>query len=160
MKRVLFICIHNSARSQMAEEYLRLLAPDRFEAESAGMEPTAINPLVIEAMQEEGINLSAKKTQGVFELFKQGRLFQYVITVCAESVEEKCPLFPGVTHRMHLPFPDPSTFTGSHEEKLARVREVRDAIKATIKEFIEWDATGGEKRLGRTWDLNPAQPAQ
>ena len=160
MKRVLFICIHNSARSQMAEEYLRLLAPDRFEPESAGMEPTTINPLVIEAMREEGIELLGKKTRSVFELFKQGRLFHYVITVCSESVEEKCPLFPGVTHRMHLPFPDPATFTGTHEEKLTQVREVRDAIKATIQEFIDWDAPGGEKPLGRTWDLNPAQPVE
>lgn len=157
MKRVLFICIHNSARSQMAEEYLRLLAPDRFEAESAGMEPTAINPLVIAVMQEEGIDLSGKAPQSVFELFKQGRLYHYVITVCSESVEEKCPLFPGVTHRVHLPFPDPAAFIGTREEKMAQVREVRDAIKATIQEFIEWDVKGGEKPLGRTWDLNPAQ---
>lgn len=158
MKRVLFICIHNSARSQMAESFLRELGGDRFEVESAGMEPTAVNPLVIEAMREMGIDLEGKKTQSVFELFKQGKLFHYVITVCAESLEEKCPLFPGVTHRMHLPFPDPSTFTGTHEEKMAQVREVRDNIKAKIQEFIEWDATGGEKRLGRTWDLNPAEP--
>ncbi|MBT8339542.1 MAG: arsenate reductase ArsC [Desulfatitalea sp.] len=126
---VLFICQHNSGRSQIAEAYLRKISGEKYEVESAGLEPAeTVNPIVVEVMQEEGIDLSKKKPQSVFELFKAGKLYNHVITVCNDS-ESKCPIFPGITKRWHLPFPDPSKVEGDREEKLAKVREIRDAIK-------------------------------
>ena len=127
--KILFICQHNSGRSQIAEAYLKKFAGTDFVVESAGLEPAeSINPLVIEAMMEDGIDLSAKKPQSVIELFKSGKLYNHVITVCHES-ESKCPIFPGITRRWHLPFPDPAKVEGTHENKLAAVRKIRDAIK-------------------------------
>lgn len=132
-KKVLFICVHNSGRSQMAEAFLRYYGGDAFEVTSAGLTPADhINPLVVEVMKEEGIDLTTKETRSVFELFRQGRLFEYVITVCNQAGEEGCPVFPGVTRRWHWPFPDPGAARGSRAEKLARVREIRDAIKERI----------------------------
>jgi arsenate reductase len=133
--KVLFICIHNSARSQMAEAWLNHLCGDAFEAESAGLEPGTLNPLVVEAMREVGIDISHKKTQGVFDVFKSGRLFSYAITVCDEASAERCPIFPGITKRLHWGFPDPSTLTGTKEEKLAQIRPIRDAIKKKIESW-------------------------
>jgi arsenate reductase len=130
--KVLFICQHNSGRSQMAEAYLRQFYGDRFEVESAGLEPSErINPLVAQVMTEEGIDLSHKKPQSLFSLFKKGRLFDYVITVCHDG-ESKCPIFPGITRRVHVPFPDPAAVTGSEIEKLEQVRRIRDDIKAWL----------------------------
>lgn len=135
--RALFVCIHNSGRSQMAEALLRHLGGDKFEAESAGFEPGSLNPIVVEALKEIGIDISQAKTKSVFDLYKQGRMYQYVVTVCDESSSEKCPIFPGVIReRMHWSFQDPSSFHGSHEEKLAKTRVVRDQIKAKIEEFV------------------------
>lgn len=135
-KKILFVCIHNSGRSQMAEALLRAVAGDRFEAESAGFEAGSLNPVVVASLQEIGIDISAAKTKSVFDLHKQGRLFQYVVTVCDESNAERCPLFPGlVRERLHWSFTDPSSFTGTPEEKLAQTRVVRDHIKAKIQEF-------------------------
>jgi arsenate reductase len=136
MERVLFICVHNSARSQMAEAYLKKFAGDRFEPESAGLEPGTLNPLVVEVMKEEGIDLSGKQTNSVFEFYREGRLYSYVITVCSKEAEERCPIFPGVNRRLHWPFDDPSKFEGSEEQKLEKTRLVRDQIKEKIKEFI------------------------
>ena len=113
--RVLFICVHNSGRSQIAEEYLRKMCGGRFEVESAGLEPRAINPLVIEVMKEEGIDLAGKNPQSVFDLFQQGKFYKYVITVCEAEVEKKCPIFPGITKRLNWPFPDPSNVEGTIE---------------------------------------------
>lgn len=138
--RVLFICQHNSARSQMAEEFLRKLGGDAFEAHSAGLEPTQINPLVVEAMREEGFDLSAKATQSVFDLFKAGELYNYVITVCAPEVDAKCPVFPGVVKRLNWPFPDPAAIQGSHAEQLAGTRAIRNTIKDRVLRFIETGA--------------------
>ena len=132
--KVLFVCNHNSARSQMAEAYLKKHGGERFEVESAGLEPAEINPLVVEVMKEEGIDLSGHGTQSVFDLYKAGRLFDYVITVCDQASESQCPVFPGITKRWHWPFPDPSRVEGSHEEKLAAIREIRDSIKEAILE--------------------------
>ena len=134
-KKVLFICVHNSARSQMAEAFLNQICREEFEAHSAGLNPGKLNPIVVEAMQEIGIDLSVNETKAVFDLFKSGMIFAYVITVCDETNAERCPVFPGVTTRLHWSFPDPSAFPGTHEEKLARTREVRDAIKARIEEW-------------------------
>ncbi|MBI4806685.1 MAG: arsenate reductase ArsC [Desulfovibrio sp.] len=157
MKRVLFICVHNSARSQMAEAYLKSLGGKEFQVESAGFDPTAINPLVVEAMAEEGMDLSGKRTQRVFDLYKSGRVFDYVITVCEESDEAMCPIFPGMTHRLHIPFEDPAKMTGNHEEKMAKLRVIRDKIRTVVLEFIEWANAPGATKLGDLWEFKPAR---
>ncbi len=132
-QNVLFICVHNSARSQMAAAWLNYLCPDYFEAQSAGLEPGVLNPLVVAVMQEVGIDLSGKKTQRVFDVWKSGQMFQYVVTVCSEAEAEGCPIFPGVTTRLHWPFPDPSKLTGTEAEKLQATRTIRDEIRMKIK---------------------------
>ncbi|HBA88131.1 MAG TPA: arsenate reductase ArsC [Geobacter sp.] len=135
--KVLFMCIHNSARSQMAEAFLNHLAGDRYEAQSAGIEPGRLNPLVVEAMAEEGIDISRKETTGVFDLYRKGAVFSYVITVCDEATAERCPIFPGVTKRLHWSFPDPSALQGTEEEKLQGTREIRDAIRNQVEEWLK-----------------------
>ncbi|MFA5088603.1 MAG: arsenate reductase ArsC [Candidatus Omnitrophota bacterium] len=136
-ERVLFVCVHNSARSQMAEAFLKQSAGDKFEVESAGLEPGTLNPIVVEAMQEVGIDISQNKTKSVFDFLKEGRIFQYVITVCDESQSEKCPIFPAVRERRHWGFADPSRFQGTHEERLKKTREVRDAIRNKIAKWLQ-----------------------
>lgn len=136
-KRVLFLCMHNSARSQMAEAYLKKFGGDNFEVESAGFKPAPINPLVIEALHEDGIDISSNPTKGVFDLFKAGQIFHYVIRVCNIAAQEQCPIFPSMAEMIDWSFDDPSTFTGSHEEKMVKVREVREKIKAQVKMFAE-----------------------
>jgi arsenate reductase len=126
---ILVICQHNSGRSQIAEAYLNKFYGDQVIVESAGLEPAAaVNPLVVKVMAEEGIDLSWKKPQSVFELFKQGKIYAHVITVCQDS-ENKCPLFPGITQRWYWPFPDPAAVEGTETEKLEAVRKIRDMIK-------------------------------
>jgi len=134
--KVLFVCVHNSARSQMAEAFLNQLAGDRFEAQSAGLEPGTLNPLVVEVMKEIGIDISANKAKDVFSMFKQGVIFNYVITVCDGANAERCPIFPGITQRLHWSFPDPSALQGSWEEKLAETRQIRDQIRVVVEEFV------------------------
>jgi arsenate reductase len=134
--RVLFVCTHNSARSQMAETFLNALGQGRFEAESAGLEPRGINPLVVEVMKEIGFDVSKKPSSSVLEFFKQGRLYHHVIFVCDKSTEEQCPIFPGLGKRHSWPFPDPSRLEGTHEEKLAQTRKIRDDIKSRIDCWI------------------------
>ncbi len=127
--KVLFICQHNSGRSQIAEAYLKKFYGDEFDIESAGLEPAReINPLVVQVMNEVGIDLSEKTPQSVFELFKQGKIYEHVITVCHDT-ESKCPIFPGITKRWHWPFPDPAAVEGSEAKKLKEVRKIRDMIK-------------------------------
>jgi len=135
-KRVLFVCIHNSARSQMAQAFLNLIAGDRFEAESAGLEAGTLNPIAVEAMAEVGIDISKKTTRKVFDLLKSGQRFHYVITVCDAASAQKCPVFPGALQYLNWSFPDPSQLQGTHEEKMVAVREIRDAIKAKIESWI------------------------
>jgi len=135
--KVLFVCIHNSARSQMGEELLRKLAGDQFEVESAGIEPGKLNPAVVEVLKEEGIDISGKQTQAVSDLLKQGKLYSYVITVCDETSAERCPIFPGPAKRLHWGFIDPSKFEGAWEVRLEKTRRVRDQIKARIEEFLK-----------------------
>lgn len=133
-RKVLFICGHNSGRSQIAEGYLKKLAGDAFQVQSAGLEPAdAVNPLVVEAMKEEGVDLSGKKPQSVFKLFKEGALFDYVITVCDAMTDSKCPIFPGIVKRWHWPFPDPAAVGGTESEKMEKVREIRDMIKDKLQ---------------------------
>jgi len=134
--KVLFICVHNSGRSQMAEAFLNDLAGDRYLAESAGLEPTRVHPLVVEAMQEIGFDLSGKATRSVFKLYQEGRLYDYVITVCREAIEEKCPVFPGVTRRLAWPFDNPEDFEKNHDEGLTQVRRLRDEIRAKVQEWV------------------------
>jgi arsenate reductase len=136
MISVLFLCVHNSARSQMAEAYLRKFGRDLFAVESAGLEPGALNPNVVKALKEDGIDISTHGTQDVFELYKSGRTYRYVITVCSREAAERCPIFPGRTERLHWPFPDPSTFRGTEDEVMAQVRVVRDAIRDKVKDFV------------------------
>lgn len=136
-QKVLFVCIHNSARSQMAEAYLNKYGAGRFIAESSGLEPGTLNPFVVEAMKEDGIDISNHKTKSVFDFFTQGRKYAYVITVCDEAAAERCPIFPGVAKNLHWSFKDPSTLQGSHEQKLAGTRVIRDQIKTRIREWIK-----------------------
>ncbi|RII28159.1 MAG: arsenate reductase ArsC [Geobacter sp.] len=134
--RVLFVCVHNSARSQMAEGFLNQLAGDRFEAQSAGLEPGTLNPLAVEVMQEMGIDISANLTKSVFDYFKKGSLFDYVITVCDGTKAERCPIFPGVTNRVHWDFADPAAFQGDPAQRLDATRLVRDEIRAAVLSFV------------------------
>ncbi len=136
-KRVLFLCIHNSARSQMAEAFLKQIASDRFDVESAGLEPGKLNPLAVEAMRNAGIDISRNGTQSVFALFKSGKRFQYVISVCDEASAERCPIFPGVTTRMNWSFDDPSAFTGTQDERLHQTIRVRDQIRERVRKWVE-----------------------
>jgi len=136
-QKVLFICVHNSARSQMAAGLLNETCGEFFEAQSAGLEPGTINPLAVEALQELGIDISRNTTQRVFDVWKSGQIFQFVVTVCSEAEAEGCPIFPGVTTRLHWPFDDPSKFTGTHERRLEKTRRVRDQIRARIDSFCE-----------------------
>jgi arsenate reductase len=106
------------------------------EAESAGFEPGKLNPVVVEVMKEIGIDISNNKTNSVSEFFKEGRLYDYVITVCDESNAEQCPLFPGVTARKHWSFKDPSALTGTKEEIKIETRKIRDQIKEAVEKFI------------------------
>lgn len=135
--KVLFVCIHNSARSQMAEEILRKIGGDKFEVESAGLEPGTLNPFVVEVLKEDGIDITGKKTNAVFELLKEGRVYNYVIAVCDGASAEKCPIFPGVGEKIHWSFADPSQFEGSDEEKLEKVREVKVEIKEKVEEWLD-----------------------
>ncbi len=137
MLRVLCLCVHNSARSQMAEEYIRLFGGDLFQVESAGLEPGRLNPRVVRALLEDGIDISGKKTRDVFALAREGRTYDYVITVCSKEASERCPVFPSRAEKIHWPFPDPSTFTGSDEEIMTQVRQVRDLIREKVRAFVE-----------------------
>jgi arsenate reductase len=121
----------------MAEALLNHIAGDRFEAESAGLEPGKLNAHAVEAMADMGINISHKKTQDVFELFKQGRRYSYVITVCDEANGERCPVFPGIARKIGWSFPDPAAVQGSYEERLQQTIAIRDQIKKRIESWIE-----------------------
>ena len=135
-KRVMFICIHNSGRSQMGEAFLRQMAGDRFEVQSAGIEAGKVNPLVVQAMAEIGIDMSTHFAKTAIEFVSRGEHFDYVITVCDETNAERCPTFPGKHQRIHWSFPDPSTLTGSDAEKMAGIRPIRDQIQAQIKAWL------------------------
>lgn len=135
--RVLFLCIHNSARSQMAAAFLTELAGDRFEVESAGLEPGKLNPLAVAAMRDAGIDISGNRTQSVFDLYAGGRRFDTVISVCDAASAERCPIFPGSHARLNWAFADPSAFTGSDDERLRQTIDVRDAIRGKVRDWIQ-----------------------
>jgi arsenate reductase len=131
--RVLFLCTHNSARSQMAEGFLRAMAGDRFEAGSAGTEKTSVNPLAIGVMAELGIDLGGH-TSKLYADVASGA-WDYLITVC-DDANERCPWVPGSVKRLHWSFPDPSRATGSEEERLAVFRRVRDQIQERLTDWL------------------------
>ncbi|MBD3246177.1 MAG: arsenate reductase ArsC [Candidatus Omnitrophica bacterium] len=134
---VLFVCVHNSARSQMAEAYFNRFASGPWHAQSAGIEPGELNPLVVQVMEEDGIDISGNSTKSVFDIYEKGALFRYVVTVCDRSAAQRCPVFPGVAERVHWGFADPSQFTGSKDERLEQTRRVRDQIRETVLSWIE-----------------------
>lgn len=132
--RVLFLCTHNSARSQMAEAFLRHYGGDRFEAYSAGLEPREIHPYTLQAMREAGVDMRGHRAKSVEEYLGKVQ-FDYIITVCSQA-EEMCPFFPGAAVRLSWPFEDPAAFEGEEQEKLDRFREVRDRIAARVREWL------------------------
>lgn len=134
-QRVLFLCTGNSARSQIAEAFLRKYGSDRFEAHSAGLEPKGLNPFTVKVMQEIGIDVSGQTSKGV-DTYLGKTLFQYLVTVC-DDADKNCPtVWPGVGNRMHWSFQDPAATVGTEEEKLAKFREVRDLIEVKIKGWL------------------------
>jgi arsenate reductase (thioredoxin) len=134
-QRILFLCTGNSARSQMAEAFIRKYADDRFEVHSAGLEPKGLNPLTVKVMDEIGIDVSGQTSKGVDTYL--GKLhFQYLVTVCNDA-DRDCPtVWPGVHQRMHWSFQDPAAVEGSEQEKLAKFREIRDLIETKIKKWL------------------------
>jgi arsenate reductase len=138
--KVLFLCTGNSARSQMAEGYLRRAAGDRFEAMSAGIDPKGLNPLAVEAMREIGIDISRQQSKDVVSLL--GQHIPYVVTVC-DNAKERCPIFPGTWKVLHWSLKDPAAAQGSHEERLEVFRKVRDEIIENIeREFVQGAIAG------------------
>ncbi len=132
-ERVLFLCTHNSSRSQMAEGLLRNLYGDRYEVFSAGTESAGVNPNSIEVMKEVGIDISNHYSKNVKDFIDKN--FDYVITVCG-GAEETCPFFPGGKKQLHKDFEDPSFFSGDKKEVLAKFRKIRDELKEWIEEFF------------------------
>jgi len=135
--RVLFVCIHNSGRSQMAEAFLNKYGKGNFIAESAGLEAGTLNPVVVDALEEIGIDISTNKTKDVFDFYKAGKRFNYVITVCDESNAERCPIFPGTIEKLHWSFRDPAAIEGSYKAKLNGTRVIMNEIKDKITNWIE-----------------------
>jgi arsenate reductase (thioredoxin) len=131
-KRVLILCTGNSARSQMAEGLLRHLAGDRFEVESAGLEPSHVRPQAIAAMLERGVDISGQRSKSVDEF--AGQEFDYVITVC-DNARERCPVFPLKTERIHWSFDDPAQAVGDEKAVLSVFRRVRDEIESRLRQF-------------------------
>jgi arsenate reductase len=133
MQRVLFLCTHNSARSQMAEGYLRALGSGRFEAVSAGTRARGLHPLAVQAMAEEGIDISLQESKNLAQFVNDE--FDVVVTVCDEA-NESCPYFANAKERRHWSFPDPSAALGDDETRFAAFREVRDAIRERIEQEL------------------------
>lgn len=133
MKSVLFVCIHNSARSQMAEAFVNANCEGRLRAYSAGLERGTLNPIVVAGMRELGIDIANNETKSVTEPRIRDREYDYVVTVCDEASAEACPIYPTQGERLHWGFPDPSSFTGTEEERLQRTRDVRDAIAERVR---------------------------
>jgi arsenate reductase (thioredoxin) len=134
-QKVLFLCTGNSARSQMAEAFLRKYGGGSFEAHSAGLEPKGVNPLTVKVMDEIGIDISNQASKGI-EVYLGKMLFTYLITVC-DDADKNCPtVWPGVRTRMHWSFEDPARFEGAEQQKLAKFREVRDLMEKKIKAWV------------------------
>ena len=131
--RVLFVCTHNSARSQMAEAFLRAMGGERFDVESAGTEPGSLHPMAIQAMAEAGIDISLHRSKSVDLFYRQP--FDVVVTVCDEA-NEACPVFPNARRRLHWSLPDPSRATGTDDQRFAVFEAVRDAIRSHIEQEL------------------------
>ena len=131
--KILFVCVENSCRSQMAEGWLRAIAGAHFEVASAGTEATRVHPLAIRAMEEVGIDLRGHSSKTIDAFL--GERWDYVITVC-DNANERCPLFPGETTRIHWSFDDPSQATGTDEDKLEKFRRVRDEILTRLRQWL------------------------
>ncbi|HHX52774.1 MAG TPA: arsenate reductase ArsC [Erysipelothrix sp.] len=135
--RVLFVCVQNSFRSQMAQAIMNQKYGERFLAESAGINTGKINPLAIQVMKEIGLDISQAPVDSVFDFYKEGRLYSYVITVCSKEAEKKCPVFPGIRKRINWPLEDPATYEGSEQERYQKAVEIRDEIEKKIDAFVE-----------------------
>jgi arsenate reductase len=120
----------------MCEAFLKHYAGEHFDAQSAGLDPGELNPLAVEVMAEIGMDISQNKTKSVFDVWKSGEAFQYVVAVCDAEAAEKCPIFPGITKRLHWPFHDPSKVTGTQDQKLQKVRQIRDEIAGQIQDWL------------------------
>ncbi len=136
LERVLFLCTGNTARSQMAEAFLRHHAGERFEVHSAGLEPGVMRPLTLQVMEEAGVSMAGHFSKGV-EVYLGKLHFNYLITVC-DNAEKNCPaVWPGVNQRLHWSFEDPAAFSGSYDERLNKFRQVRDQIECKVLEWIK-----------------------
>lgn len=135
--KVLFVCIHNSARSQMAEAFTSFYSNHQIEAYSAGFEPGVLNPLVVKSMHDVGIDISQNHTKSVFDFYKQSFFFNYVITVCDESRSQRCPIFPGLIKQIHWNIEDPSTLSGDEAEVLQQIAVIRDEIEHKVKSLVD-----------------------
>ena len=133
---VLFVCIHNSARSQMAEAFVNERHGDRLRAYSAGLEAGSLNPVVVEAMRDVGIDISGNRSKAVDDPEIRSREYDFVVTVCDEARAEACPIYPTRGARLHWSFADPSSFAGTTDERLARTRDVRDAIARRVDTWV------------------------
>jgi len=135
-KRVLFVCVHNSARSQMAEAFLNRLGEGEFYAESAGFEPAPLNPYVVLAMKEIGYDLFGNSINIVNDYFLEGRMYHFIVKVCDQENGQRCPLFPMTRRVIDWNLEDPSSFVGTSEEILDQVRSLRDKIRTLVEDFI------------------------
>jgi arsenate reductase len=134
--KVLMVCVHNSARSQMAAAWVNHLFGDRIEAESAGLRPGKLNPMAVRVMKEVGIDISGAKTRDVFEIARTGHPFSHLVTVCDQASAEKCPPFPGIEDVQQWDLPDPASASGDEEEQLNMFRKIRDELKKRVEEWI------------------------
>lgn len=156
MIKVLFVCVHNSARSQMAEAFLNKLGGGHFLGESAGLEPAPLNELVVKAMSEIGYDISNNKINSVFDFYKEGRKYNMIVKVCDIEHGQKCPIFPLTLRVLDWSLPDPSGFEGSEEEKLIKIRALRDSIKDLVVSLIEEykDLDANQENVQIREDLN------
>jgi len=135
IRKILFVSINNSTRSQIAEAYMNLLSCGRYIAESAGLEKGELHPLAVQVMSEEGIDISQNTTNKVIDFYREGRLYHYVIRLFDDRSDERCPVFPDIYESIHWNIPNPSASAGTNEEKLANIRKVRQMIRDNV---IEW----------------------
>lgn len=136
-KKILFICEHNSGRSQMAQAFMNYLSGGTYIAESAGLKKEPINPFVVKAMAEIGIDISHNTSDLVFDYFKEGRIYYYVIKVCDKSSSEQCPIFPDILETFQWDIKDPASLKGTDAVVMAGVREIRDYIKSLVSDWLK-----------------------
>lgn len=147
MIKVLFVCVHNSARSQMAETFLNDFGKDLFIAHSAGLEKGTLNPNVVKVMAEIGYDISQNETKSVFDFYKENRQYTFVVKVCDEINGQRCPIFPGALKDIYWNLSDPAALKGSQDEILERTREIRDQIKTLVIDFIEEHQEYAQRRM-------------